>query len=138
MLFKVLAYASEIHIYSNRQIVDACENRIDMIWLLDGEPVPDQSTIARFKQRCASEIEDLFYQYARLLEKQGETDHKTVFINGTKIESRAGRYTFCWRGTVEKKLTKVKEKVLEQTGIKNTLGASPLSPILSPPLCWLS
>ena len=138
VLFKVLAYASEIHIYSNRQIVDACENRIDMIWLLDGEPVPDQSTIARFKQRCASEIEDLFYQYARLLEKLGETDHETVFINGTKIESRAGRYTFCWRGTVEKKLTKVKEKVLEQTGIKNTLGASPLSPILSPPLCWLS
>ncbi len=62
VLFKVLVYASEIHIYSNRQIVEACENRIDMIWLLDGEPVPDQSTIARFKQRCAAEIEDLFYQ----------------------------------------------------------------------------
>ena len=116
MLFKVLAYASEIHIYSNRQIVDACENRIDMIWLLDGEPVPDQSTIARFKQRCAAEIEDLFYQYARLLEKQGETDHEVVFIDGTKIESRAGRYTFCWRGTVEKDLTKVKERYWSRPG----------------------
>ena len=63
VLFKVLAYANQLHIYSNRQIVDACENRIDMIWLLDGEAVPDQSTIARFKRRCAEEIEDLFYQY---------------------------------------------------------------------------
>ena len=89
VLFKVLAYASEIHIYSNRQIVDACENRIDMIWLLDGEPVPDQSTIARFKQRCASEIEDLFYQYARLLEKQEETDH---------LMSRA-THVIQWRST---------------------------------------
>ncbi|MBQ2140621.1 MAG: IS1182 family transposase [Acidaminococcaceae bacterium] len=122
VLFKVLAYASEIHVYSNRQIVDACENRIDMIWLLDGEPVPDQSTIARFKQRCAAEIEDLFYQYARLLEKQGETDHEVVFIDGTKIESRAGRYTFCWRGTVEKNLAKVKERVLKLTGLKTLLG----------------
>ena len=122
VLFKVLAYANEIHIYSNRQIVDACENRIDMIWLLDGEPVPDQSTIARFKQRCASEIEDLFYQYTRLLEEQGETDHEAVFIDGTKIESRAGRYTFCWRGSVEKNLEKVKQAVLARTGLKTLLG----------------
>ena len=122
VLFKVLAYASEIHIYSNRQIVDACENRIDMIWLLDGEPVPDQSTIARFKQRCAAEIEDLFYQYARKLEEQGETDHEAVFIDGTKIESRAGRYSFCWRGSVEKDLAKVKEAVREKAGIKTLKG----------------
>ena len=122
VLFKVLAYANQLHIYSNRQIVDACENRIDMIWLLGGEPVPDQSTIARFKRRCAEEIEDLFYQYVNLLEKQGETDHEVVFIDGTKMESRAGRYTFCWRGTVEKALAKVKETVFKATGLKTLSG----------------
>ena len=107
VMFKVLAYASEeLHLYSNRRIEDACRNRVDVIWLLGDEPVPDHSTIARFKQRCAAEIEDLFYQYVRLLEKQGETDHEVVFIDGTKLESRAGRYTFCWRGTVEKNLSR--------------------------------
>ena len=69
-----------------------------VIWLLNGEPVPDHCTIARFKKRCTEEIEDLFYQYALQLEEQGKTDHEAVFIDGTKIESRAGRYTFCWRG----------------------------------------
>lgn len=122
VLFKVLAYANQIHIYSNRQIEDACRNRIDMIWLLDGEPAPDHCTIARFKQRCAKEIEDLFYQYVLLLEAQGETDHEVVFIDGTKLESRAGRYTFCWRGTVEKNLAKVKKKVLKETGLKTLSG----------------
>ena len=122
VLFKVLAYASELHIYSNRQIEDACRNRIDMIWLLEGEPAPDHSTIARFKQRCADEIEDLFYQYVQLLEREGETDHEVVFIDGTKMESRAGRYTFCWRGTTEKNLAKVKEKVHELTGLKTLRG----------------
>ena len=122
VLFKVLAYAHQIHVYSGRQIEDACRNRIDMIWLLDGEPVPDHSTIARFKQRCAEEIEDLFYQYTKLLEEQGETDHGVVFVDGTKLESRAGRYTFCWRGTVEKNLAKVKEKVEKQTGLKTLAG----------------
>ena len=33
VLFKVLAYANQMHIYSNRQIEDACRNRIDMIRL---------------------------------------------------------------------------------------------------------
>ena len=122
VLFKVLAYAHQLHIYSNRMIEDACRNRIDMIWLLDGEPAPDHCTIARFKQRCAQEIEDLFYQYVNLLEKQGETDHEVVFIDGTKLESRAGRYTFCWRGTVEKNLAKVKQTVLKETGLKTLRG----------------
>ena len=63
-------------------------------------------------------MEDLFYQYIQLLEKQGETDHESVFIDGTKIESRAGKYTFNWCGTAEKNLTKATQKVLELTGCK--------------------
>jgi len=123
VMFKVLAYAAEeLHLYSNRRIEDACRNRVDVIWLLGDEPVPDHSTIARFKQRCAAEIEDLFYQYVLLLEKLGETDHEVVFIDGTKLESRAGRYTFCWRGTVEKNLSRLKETVYALTGLTTLRG----------------
>ncbi len=35
--------------------------------------------------------------------------HETVFIDGTKLESAAGRYTFVWRKLTEKHLAKVKE-----------------------------
>ncbi len=59
----------------------------------------------------------MFYQYVRYLEAQGETDHETVFIDGTKLESRAGRYTFVWRKSVEKQLAKVKEKVRAGTSL---------------------
>ena len=123
VMFKVLVYTSqELHLYSSRRIEDACRNRVDVIWLLGDEPVPDHSSIARFKQRCAEEIEDLFYQYVRLLEAQGETDHEVVFIDGTKLESRAGRYTFCWRGTVEKNLSRLKETVRALTGLTTLHG----------------
>lgn len=57
---------------------------------------------------------ELFYQYVRQLEDQEET----VLLDGTKMESRAGRYTFCWRKTVEKQLVKVKRKVQEATGLE--------------------
>ena len=111
VLFKVVAYGYQCGIWSSRKLEEACRYRVDFMWLLEEEPVPDHATFARFRKRCANVIEGLFYQYVQLLEKQGETDHETVFIDGTKIESCAGRYTFCWRGSVEKKLQKVQEKV---------------------------
>ena len=111
VLFKVVAYGYQCGIWSSRNLEEACRYRVDFMWLLEEEPVPDHATLARFRKRCANVIEGLFYQYVQLLENQGETDHETVFIDGTKIESCAGRYTFCWRGSVEKKLQKVQEKV---------------------------
>ena len=122
VLFKVMAYGYQCGIYSTRKLEEACKYRVDFMWLLENGKAPDHSTLSRFRTgRCAKAVEDLFYQYVQLLEKQGEVDHRSVFIDGTKIESRAGRYTFTWRGTAEKNLTKTKQKVLELTDCK-TLG----------------
>ena len=119
VMFKVMVYGYQCGIYSSRKLEEACEYRIDFKWLLDGESAPDHATFARFRTgRCGEAVEDLFYQYVKLLEKQGETDHETVFVDGTKLESCAGRYTFCWRGSVEKRLEKVREKVSQLTGLK--------------------
>ena len=123
VMFKVMAYGYECGIYSSRKLEEACRYRIDFMWLLEDEPVPDHTTFARFRTgRCAEAVEDLFYQYVRLLEKQGETDHKAVLIDGTKLESRAGRYTFCWRKSVEKQREKVKAEVYRLTGLKKLGG----------------
>lgn len=112
VMFKVMAYGYMCEIYSSRKLEEACRYRVDFMWLLDGEEAPDHSTIARFRTgRCMEAAEDLFYQYVRKLEEQGETDRQAVFIDGTKLESRAGRYTFVWRKSTEKKLAKVKEAV---------------------------
>ena len=120
VMFKVMVYGYQCGIYSSRKLEEACHYRIDFMWLLGDEQVPDHATFARFRTgRCLEAVEDLFYQYVKQLEKQGETDHEAVFIDGTKLESSAGRYTFCWRGSVEKYLEKVREKVVQLTGIEN-------------------
>lgn len=112
VMFKVMAYGYVCGIYSSRKLEEACRYRVDFMWLLDGEEAPDHSTIARFRTgRCGEAVEELFYQYERKLEEQGETDREAVFIDGTKLESRAGRYTFVWRKSVEKKLGRVKGSV---------------------------
>ena len=119
VMFKVMVYGYQSGIYSRRKLEEACKYRIDFRWLLEDMKEPDHATFARFRTgRCAEAAEDLFYQYVKLLEKQGETDHETVFVDGTKLESCAGRYTFCWRGSEEKRLEKVREKVYQLTGLK--------------------
>ena len=119
VMFKVMVYGYQCGIYSSRKLEEACRYRIDFKWLLEDEKEPDHSTFARFRTgRCGEAVEELFYQYVKLLEKQGETDHETVFVDGTKLESCAGRYTFCWRGSVEKHLEQVGAKVFRLTGMK--------------------
>lgn len=118
VLFKVLVYGYQCGIYSSRKLEEACRYRVDFMWLLGESKAPDHTTLARFRTgQCREVIEDLFYQYVRRLEGMGETDHQAVFVDGTKVESRAGRYTFVWRKNVEKHLDKVKEQVRKETGL---------------------
>lgn len=128
VMFKVMVYGYQCGIYSSRKLEEACKYRIDFKWLLEDREEPDHSTFARFRTgRCGEAVEDLFYQYVKLLEKQEETDHKTVFVDGTKLESRAGRYTFCWRGSVEKQLNRVREKSLSADRPEEAAGITGIS-----------
>ena len=122
VLFKVLVYGYLCGIYSSRKLEEACQYRIDFRWLLEDRKAPDHCTFARFRTgRCRDALEDLFYQLVQRLEDIGETDHTAVFIDGTKLESCAGRYTFVWRKSVEKQLTKVKEEIRRETGLTSPL-----------------
>lgn len=112
IIFKVLVYGYMNGIYSSRKLEAACRKNIDFMWLLEGEPVPDHNTLARFRTgRLKAALADLFYQYTRVLDEMGETNHDSVFIDGTKMESCANRYTFVWRGSVEKNLARLREQV---------------------------
>ena len=82
-MFKVMAYGCQCGIFSSRALEEACRYRVDFMWLLEEENPPDHTTFARFRTgRCAEAAEDLFYQYVRYLEAQGETDHETGEAKG--------------------------------------------------------
>jgi transposase len=125
VIFKVMVNGYMNGIYASRKLETACRKNIDFMWLLEGEKVPDHNTFARFRTgRLKEAVEDLFYQYVRLLEDKDETDHESVFIDGTKLESRANKYTFVWRGSIEKNLEKVREAVrqeFERRGIEGNV-----------------
>jgi len=112
IMFKIMTYAYMDFTYSSRKIESACRRDINYMWLLAGEPVPDHSTINRFrKDRLGAAMEGLFYQLVKKLCELGEVKYENVFQDGTKIEAAANRYTFVWKKAVEKNEAKMLLKV---------------------------
>ena len=100
------------HLYSGRAIAEACKTDIRFMWLLNGEPAPSHATISRFEDEKLSEaIEGLFYQFVNKLYEMGEVKYKNLFVDGTKIEAYANKYTFVWKSAVEKNLSKLEKKI---------------------------
>ena len=117
-LLKIVLYSYMNGDYSSRSMELNCKRDINFMWLLAGSKAPDHSTIARFRSSFLEEAcEDLFYQMVSRLEKAGELSKETVFIDGTKIESFANRYTFVWKKSVtkweEKMFQKIQDAVAE-------------------------
>lgn len=111
-LFKLLVYAYMRKIFSGREIESACRRDICFMGLLNGEPVPDNSTISRFQNEKLTEaIEDLFFQLIEKLYERGEITFENLFVDGTKIEANANRYTFVWQKAVQKNADKLKIKI---------------------------
>lgn len=111
-LFELLTYGYMNHRFSSREIEESCNTDIRFMWILQDEPVPDHTTISRFQsERLAPVIEGLFYQIVEKLIELGEVSYKNVFIDGTKIEANANRYTFVWSKAVEKLLKKLNIRI---------------------------
>ena len=106
-LLKIIVYANMNRLYSSRDIEKACRQNINYMYLLEGKPAPDHATIARFHSlhfsQCAKKI---MAETTWLLRRLGEVGSETVFIDGTKIEANANRYTFVWKKAVTKTLQK--------------------------------
>jgi IS5 family transposase len=99
-------------LYSSRKIERACRRDVNFMYLLEGEAAPDHNTIARFRSRYLQDaMEDLFTQFVNLLASEGELSLLEIFIDGTKLESAANRYTFVWGKRVDKELSKLQEKM---------------------------
>jgi len=114
ILFKIMVYGYMNWLYSSRKIERACRRDINFMWLLAGEPIPDHSTINRFrKERLGETMKELFIQFIKKLCELGEVKFENVFIDGTKLESVANRYTFVWRKVIEKNEAKMLLKVQE-------------------------
>ena len=110
MMLKALIYGYMNNVYSCRKIEERLLRDVHFIWLA-GYEKPDFITINRFRNRVKKEINAVFTQVVLLLAERGFVSLDVEYIDGTKIESKANRYTFVWRKTVEKNRARLLEKI---------------------------
>lgn len=110
MMLKVLVFAYLSNIYSSRRIEELLKRDIYFMWLA-GMKCPDFRTINYYRgKRLKEGFDAVFTQVVELLHEEGFVSLKVQYIDGTKIESVANKYTFVWRGSVEKYDTRLKAK----------------------------
>ena len=115
IMLKLMIYAYHEGIEtSSRTIEKNCRRDINYMYLLEGRQVPDHATIARFRTKhfgpCAQQ---LLSQMTQFLHELGQITEEEAFIDGTKIEANANRYTFVWK----KAVTKQQARFLRKTAL---------------------
>lgn len=113
MLLKVLVYGYVSNVYSSRKLEAATKENIHFMWLA-GMQQPDHNTINNFRgKRLQTTLKKIFTQVVELLAAEGVLNIKDVYVDGTKIEANANRYTFVWGNAIKTTKEKMQQQLEE-------------------------
>lgn len=111
MMLKVITYGYIEKIYTNRRIEKALKENIHFMWI-SGMSTPDFTTIHNFRSKRLKEaVDDVFGSVVELLIQSGYVKAENLFVDGTKIEANANRYSYIWKKNVERHESMIKNKV---------------------------
>lgn len=111
VMFKIIVLAMSEGVYSLREIQERCVLNLRYRWLLQMRKAPSHMAIGRFILRITAEVlEDLFRQFIKILFTIDPVTLTEIYIDGTKLEANANRYSFKWKKKILKNLEKLREK----------------------------
>lgn len=111
-------------IFSSRNIEKSCKYDLRIRYLLDSQQAPDHSTINRFRQKMVELAPKLLNQMIQILIEENQIDLSSIYIDGTKIEAYANRYSFVWRASIEKWQEKLRIKIIKHFHLNKDLNPS--------------
>ena len=110
MLLSLVVFAYINGVYSCRGIADALKYDVRYMWICGGKRL-SFATINRFRTNHMIKCIDFYFDaVVSILVEKGVISLEKQYVDGTKIESKANKYTFVWKKTVEKNKAKLMEK----------------------------
>jgi len=111
MMTKLFVYGYMNKICSSRMLAKAARENVMYMWLAGGQK-PDFRTLNDFRGKILKGVmEEIFVTAVKMLTAKGYVKMENYFVDGTKIESAAGRYTYVWKKNVEKNDRLLDEKL---------------------------
>ncbi|WP_062353753.1 IS1182 family transposase [Bacillus kwashiorkori] len=113
MMLKIILYGYTQKVYSCRGIAKLTKENIPTMWLAAMQQ-PDFRTINEFRgNRMQYLIDELFETMIQKLIEENYITFENYFLDGTKIEADANKYSFVWKKATSKFEAKLKEKIHE-------------------------
>lgn len=113
MMLKILVFGYVMKIYSSRRIAKALREDINFMWI-SGMQQPDFRTINNFRSgRLRKVIDEIFSSMIIFLTENNYVKLENYFVDGTKIEANANKYTYVWKKNTERYKAATKEKIKE-------------------------
>ena len=111
-MLKVILYAfMETGYASLRDIEDRCKVNVRYKYLMDGE-IPTYRTFGNFINNYLEEsIEAIFNGVFKYIREKEHVDLNHLYIDGTKFEANANKYTWVWKKATEKSRYRLYEKI---------------------------
>ena len=112
-LLKVILFAfMQNGISSLRELERLCKTDIRFMYLLDGIEAPSHATFGNFiRNELSSSIEQIFKDINNYIFEVDNVDLEHTYIDGTKIEANANKYTWVWKRSCIKNRDKVFDKI---------------------------
>lgn len=112
IMLKILLFAYSRRVFSGRKIERMLEENLPMMILAEGRKI-SYHTINNFRSSDYTNrlIKQSFVYFTNLLQSEKLIREDAIFIDGTKIEADANKYTFVWRKAVEKFHSKLKQDI---------------------------
>ena len=111
MMTKLFVYGYMTKVCSSRMLAKAARENVMYMWL-SGNQRPDFRTLNDFRGKLLKGVmEEIFVTAVKMLAAKGYIKLENYFVDGTKIESASGRYTFVWKKAVEKNDKKLDAKL---------------------------
>ena len=106
---------------SLRNIEKFCKNDIRFMYLLDEMKAPSFVTIGNFiRDELTVSVEHIFKDINQYIFDKEQVDLEHTYIDGTKIEANANRYTWVWKKSCIRNREKVFEKISALIDMMNT------------------
>ncbi|MER1999239.1 MAG: IS1182 family transposase, partial [Lysinibacillus sp.] len=103
MMLKIILCGYTQSVFSGRRIEELTKDSVRMMWLAQGYE-PSYRTINRFRihPQMQELLRQCFVQFRCQLIEEQLIDQQAIFIDGTKIEANANKFTFVWKKSIEK------------------------------------
>ena len=99
---------------SLRELEDNCKVNLRYMYLMDGE-TPCYKAFGDFiNEELTESIEDIFKAVIAYIREKEGVDMQHLYIDGSKYEANANKYTFVWKKGTEKSRYRLYEKITKQ------------------------